>query len=208
MTTFSFPVLTRAAASSDVSVAANTGIFRSPLNGAVQVLARPGTRLLLGLRYNDLRTNDRALLQGFLAGLYGQEHLVTLAVPGHSQQGALGGSPQVAGAGQTGESLAVDNGPSSQSNWLRAGDMISYSNGSFIELKIVTSDVNTDGGGLATIPISPEIHSSPANNASVDIVVPIIGTWRLSSANGAAWNNKPGVDILSDFAISLEESIV
>jgi len=160
--------------------------------------------MLLTLNWQFLEGADRADLIGFLAGLYGQEHLVTAKDPAQVQRGALGGTPLVVGASQTGESLDVDGAPTSQNNWLRRGDQISFNNGTFNELKIVTADVDTTGGGTATIPISPEIHSSPPNNEAIDIVVPMIGTWRLATPE-IAWTTRS--PILSDFNIILEEHI-
>lgn len=84
-------------------------------------------------------------------------------------KGVGGGSPLVAGGSQTGSNINVDAAPVSTSNWLRAGDIVKFA---AINLVYdITADVNTDGGGLATLPISPEIFSgnSPGNNAAVTI---------------------------------------
>lgn len=87
----------------------------------------------------------------------------------HNRTGVGGGSPLVNGADQTGSNLVIDGASSSITNWLRAGDMIEVTGG--VVIYDVTGNVNTDGGGNATIPINPPIFSgqSPANNAPVEI---------------------------------------
>lgn len=87
----------------------------------------------------------------------------------HIRKGTGGGSPQVNGGSQTGSSLIVDNASATITNWLRAGDIIQVVGTPVVY--DVTADVNTDGGGNATIPINPPIFpgQSPANNAAVEI---------------------------------------
>lgn len=84
-------------------------------------------------------------------------------------KGVGGGSPLVAGASQTGSNINVDAAPLSTTNWLRAGDIVKFAGINLVY--DITANVNTDGGGLATLPISPEIFSgnSPADNAAVTI---------------------------------------
>jgi hypothetical protein len=204
MATVAFPTLSRGPNAASMNLVANTAVFRSPLSGVTQTLARPGSRLTMMLTWSRISGDDRAILKGFLAGQFGQEHLITYRDPTHVQRGALGGSPTVAGASQTGQSLDISSGPVSQTNWLRRGDQISFPNGTYTELKIVTDDVDTNGSGQATIPIYPEIHISPANLAAVDIVVPINGTWRLLNPENS-WDDEPGDR--STFNIELEEYI-
>lgn len=80
-----------------------------------------------------------------------------------------GGSPLVAGADQTGDELDIDGASTGITNWLRYGDIIQISG---LQLVFdVVGNVDTDGGGNATIPIHPPIFTgaSPANNAPVTI---------------------------------------
>ena len=84
-------------------------------------------------------------------------------------KGVGGGSPLVAGASQTGSNINVDAAPVSVTNWLRQGDIIKFA--AINVVYDITAGVNTDGAGLATLPISPAVFSggSPANNAAVTI---------------------------------------
>ena len=204
MTLKTFPTLARGPQGGGARVIANTAVNRSPLTGSVQVLQRPGTRLIMSVTFNRRANPDRAILQGFLAGLYGQEHTVLYDDPKHTiQRGVLSGTPLVNGASQTGEALIID-GVGSVSDWIMAGDHLSFDNGTYRELKIVTADV-TSSAGNATIPISPEIHISPANNAAIDISMPVQGTWHLLDAEGAEWDDEVGDR--STFVIEFEEHI-
>ena len=83
--------------------------------------------------------------------------------------GAGGGTPLVNGASQTGSNLVIDGASPSITNWLRQGDIIQVAGGQVVF--DVAGDVNTNGSGQATIPISPPIFvgHSPANDAAVTI---------------------------------------
>lgn len=85
------------------------------------------------------------------------------------RKGLGGGSPLVNGANQSGSSLIIDGASNSITNWLRQGDLIQVT-GCPVVLD-VAGDVNTNGSGQATIPISPPIFvgQSPADNAVVQI---------------------------------------
>ncbi len=101
--------------------------------------------------------------------------------------GALGGTPLVASGGQTGSSLLTDGWSNSVTGVLKEGDIITLAavNGVNPISKVnqgrlreftVTADVDSDGSGLATVPIYPPItttgarqtvSASPADNAVI-----------------------------------------
>jgi hypothetical protein len=87
----------------------------------------------------------------------------------HRRLGLGGGTPLVNGANQLGSNLIIDGASNTITNWLRQGDLIQVVGCAVIF--DVTADVNTDGSGNATIPISPPIFEgrSPADNAAVTI---------------------------------------
>jgi len=76
--------------------------------------------------------------------------------------GTSTGTPLVNGASQTGTSIITD-GWTASTLVLKAGDYISIES----ELKRVTQDVTSDGGGNATINFVPKIRVTPLDNASV-----------------------------------------
>ena len=101
--------------------------------------------------------------------------------------GALGGTPLVNGASQTGASITADGASNSITGYFKEGDVIQFASTNEINplnrrsttrLKdfVVTADVDSDGSGNLTIPISPSIITSgnfqtatgsPANNDAI-----------------------------------------
>lgn len=93
--------------------------------------------------------------------------------------GALGGTPLVNGANQTGSSIITNGWTASISNILRQGDILTFGTDVYgvkvqtasedgavstgvLQQFVVTEDVDSDGDGAATIPISPSITTSGA----------------------------------------------
>src|ERR1051326_589691 len=82
--------------------------------------------------------------------------------------GPLGGTPLVNGANQTGANLVTDGWTASAANRLKQGDIFTVANVYAVNPMnrrntgrlrqfVVTGDVNSDGSGNATIPISPSL---------------------------------------------------
>ena len=203
MTTYPYPTLSRVPHSVVFEYRSNTDSFRSPLTQAVQTLDRGGEHLFVTLTYNSLQTADRALLIGFLAKINGMQHRVTLPFFGIDNQGAFGGTPLVAGAAQTGNTLNIDGCSTGITGWIKAGDFFSV-NG---ELKICTADANSSsaspGGGTATISFSPRLRSAPPDDDPIETTAPS-GLFMLAS-RAQSWNYRPGD--FSDFTLSFVEDI-
>ena len=108
------------------------------------------------------------------------------------------GTPLVAGGSQTGNTLSIDGLPVSTTGYLLAGDYIQVGTGSGTQLYKCLADVDTDGGGAATIDIWPDIRTSPADNETVT-VSNAAGLFRLVS-NETEWS----VDDAEIFGISFE----
>ena len=97
--------------------------------------------------------------------------------------GDHGGTPLVAGVITNGSTVTTDGWTASTTGLLKAGDVITF-NGVFgvnpqnytttglLQEFVVTADVDSDAGGLATIPISPALNDGTATttNASGDPV--------------------------------------
>lgn len=80
--------------------------------------------------------------------------------------GPLGGTPLTMGAGQTGNSLVTDGWTAAAAQRLAKGDVITIAGVNAVNPQnrqdtgslrqfVVTSDVSSDGAGVATIPVSP-----------------------------------------------------
>jgi len=85
--------------------------------------------------------------------------------------GALGGTPLVQGAGQTGASITADGASASITNYFRKGDVIQFASVQDLNPQnyqttgrnkdfVVTANVSSTAGGVLTIPVSPSIVAS------------------------------------------------
>lgn len=198
MTTFTFPSITPSA--STFELVSNTRTYRSPLTNAVQTVGRKGSLWRAALQFNNLTGADRAEMQAFVTKLNGQEHRFTLHDHSYTLRGAGGGTLRVNGASQSGSSLVCDGATASVTNYLRAGDYVSFSN----ELHMVTADANSDGSGNLTLSLAPPIRKQPADDTIIDYTAPVNGVFMLASP--ASWNNQPG--IFSSFTIEAIEDVL
>lgn len=78
-------------------------------------------------------------------------------------QSTLANTVLVQGAGQTGRSIVTDGWPNS-TTVLSAGDYVTIGD----QLLQLTSDVTSNGSGVATLTFEPPIRSAPADNAPVE----------------------------------------
>ncbi len=167
----------------------NVGAFVSPFTGFTQSFSREGTRWQIELTFSNLSNQNANVLRAFFANLNGAEHRFNIHDHSHEQFGTFSGSPRVNGANQVGTSIVTDGW--THGITLRAGNMFSFVNpNGRSELKMITEDVIVDGSGNATIPISPEIHNSPADNQTFDITDPVC-TFMLAKPT-IDWQNQPG----------------
>lgn len=164
MPTLAFPNLVPSAHT--WGLRSNTQVFESPLTGSVQTLELPSPRWVATLRFAALNGADAALMRAFLASLRGRAGRFTLHDHTRERPRGTATAALVNGAGQTGTSLAVDG--MGAGSTLLAGDYLSV-NG---ELKMLTADATADGGGAATLAITPPLRSAPADNAVVTLIKP------------------------------------
>jgi hypothetical protein len=120
----------------------------------------------------SVRNSDHMTLYMFVQKMWnrGEIHEFTHPlVPGSgiSRNGVGTGTPLVDGASQTGSSLVTDGWGASVTNSVRAGDAIKIAGDNAVY--IVTADANSDGTNHVTIPISPPLRTSPAENAALTI---------------------------------------
>jgi len=166
MTTFAYPNIRPS--SQQWSLENFTAIYQSPFNARITTADRDGEHWKIAMAYADLIDMNRRLLTAFLFSLNGSQHRFTVRDFAFVRAGVGGGAPTVSGAGQTGKTLNIANGPTSTTGWLLAGDQIGVAG----LLHSVDADVDTDGGGLAAISVSPRIFIPPNNGASVEIDAP------------------------------------
>ena len=180
MATFSFPNITPA--TNTFELVSNTRTYQSPLTNAVQTASRKGSLWKASMQFNNLSGDDRKVMQAFLVKLNGQQHRFTLQDHSHTPRGAGGGTLRVNGASQSGTTLVCDGATASVTNYLRAGDYISFNN----ELHMVVADANSDASTNVTLSIAPPIRKTPADDTIVDYTIPVLGVFML--AGPASWN--------------------
>jgi len=198
MATFAFPNITPA--TNTFELVSNTRTYRSPLTNAVQTASRKGSLWKASLQFNNLSGDDRKVMQAFLVKLNGQQHRFTLQDHSHTPRGAGGGTLRVNGASQSGTTLVCDGATASVTNYLRAGDYISFNN----ELHMVVADANSDASTNVTLSIAPPIRKTPADDTIVDYTIPVLGVFML--AGPASWNTT--IDIHSSFNIEAVEDVL
>jgi len=134
--------------------------------------------------------SDAASVKAFLADLQGQYGTFLYGDPDYlavGARGSLGGTPLVNGAGQTGNTLAIDGASLSVTNWIRKGDYFQLGTGTSARLYMITEDANSNGSGEVTLTFQPALRSSPADNQAVTITG-AKGLMRLAS-NTAEWSS-------------------
>jgi len=133
--------------------------------------------------------------------------------------GALGGTPLVVGASQTGSTVDIDGWTAAVGNRLLEGDVIqlagtrstntqSYRSTGQLQDFVVTADVESDATGLTSdVPISPSITvagnlqtvtASPADNAIVTIFGHASSYAGLTSAQGLVYHPEAFALVMAD----------
>lgn len=134
--------------------------------------------------------DDTADIRAFLAKLRGKANTFLYGDPDYlikGPRGSFAGTPLVAGASQTGNTLDVDGFTALQTNVARAGDYIQLGTGASSELYMVTDDADSDSSGAATLNLNRNLLNSPANNSAI-VSTGAKGVFRLSE-NTIEWNS-------------------
>jgi len=173
---------------------------RSPLSGAVQTQELPGAHWTARIEYHNVRDLDARTLQAFIGKMRGRAGRVYVPNFGRpSPVGVGGGTPVVAGAGQTGATLNVSGGPLSTTGWLLAGDAIGVNS----QIYMLTADATTDGSGAAALSIAPPLRSSPASLSSITLTLPTFVGMFTDDRQG--WTYEPGARGFHTFIFDLTE---
>lgn len=143
----------------------------SPYTLSQQVQEHAGDVFIFSFRLRPMRKSRAGAWIAWLKALRGGANTCLIGDPHRRDPEGTAkdypGSPLVNGASQTGGTLVIDGAPVSQTGWLLEGDWIQLGTGSDSRIYMVVEDVTTTSGGAASISISPELRSSPADNAVV-----------------------------------------
>lgn len=167
----------------------------SPFTFRQQVYQFPGKRWEGQVKFKPTRGIDAGILKAFLADLQGQFGTFLYGDPDYlakGPQGALGGTPLVKGASQTGNTLLIDGASNSITNWGRKGDYFQLGTGLSSRLYMLTQDVNSNGSGEVTLVFQPPLRSSPSDNQAVTFAG-AKGVMRATNNNGEWQSNMSSV---------------
>lgn len=145
---------------SSFGLEANTQVSISPITRNTQRMALSGERWTASYTIRRMKAGEP--LAGnwlsFFLRCRGMANSFNAYDPDRiPPRGTPTGTLKVNGAGQSGSSLSVYDGPLSVPGWLLPGDYFSV-NG---ELKMATRPVDTNGSGAAVIYFEPPLRNSP-----------------------------------------------
>lgn len=155
----------------------------SPFTGAEQIYVHPRQKWELSMQFPPLRREHAEELIALFGMLNGREgSFIAGDTVSRKPRGVLPASAAVvvAGAGQTGSTLAVSGLPVSTQKVLLPGDYLQLGTGATTRLHKVLQTINTGPAGTGTLDIWPRLRYSPADGAPVVFYNPK-GNWRLTS---------------------------
>lgn len=145
------------------------GMYPSEFTGSQQTYAHAGQFLVGSMSFPPMKRADAAPIVSALMSLQGTRGTFYFGDPAWSSpQGVATGTPLVNGGSQTGQDLITDGWTAGVNGILKAGDWLQIGSGSTRQLcMVLLSDIDSDGGGNATIPLFPRIRTAFANNTAI-----------------------------------------
>lgn len=180
-----WPTLTRRHSEWSWNIVSNTQIWTSPFNKSGQTLELPGTCWWCKVGYEKLQEDDWRKVEAWRAQLRGMSGRV-LVSPLHAEypRGVATGMPVVHGAGQSGCSLATSGWTPNTPYILLTGDYFSVATLSGPELKIITTDAESDASGRATLTFEPPLRSDPLDGAAITTTEPVCSMRLVDNSQG------------------------
>ena len=175
----SFPNL--GVASMNIRAVSVVGASVSPFTGQQQVYKHQGQWWEAEISLPSMKRDEAEQVASFLIKLNGKYGTFLLGDKANIAPRGVGtGIPLVYGGSQTGDQLITDGWTVDTTGILKAGDWIQLGSASSSRLYKVLDDVNSDGSGIATLNIFPNLRSIPSDNSTIIVNSPK-GQWRLSS---------------------------
>ncbi len=178
-------------ASASFSLRTNTQVFSSPLSKVAQTLELPGALWSVTYTLPLMTVDTAAPWQAFLTELMGPSGTFHGFDPLRTSPRGIYSSgsdtPLCDAASQTGKSLTTDGWRNNGTGLLLPGDYFEVIADSRKELHMITSQVDSNGSGLATLNFVPPLQSSPLNNAVITVEDPLV-EMKLINDSQATWN--------------------
>lgn len=154
-------------------------VGESPFTYEQTVYENQGKRWRLEVTMPTMKRANAEQFISFMGKLRGRKGTFLLGdYDGRRPRGIGTGTPLVMGASQVGDTLITDGWTISKTGILKAGDYIQIGTSSTAKLYKSLDDVNSDGSGVATLTLWPNLRSSPADNAAI-AVNDTMTVWRL-----------------------------
>lgn len=158
-----------------------TAMSMSPFTYKQQIHNHAGQRWEAEVQLPAMQRAEAEQWLAWLLSLNGRAGTFLMGDPlGATPRGALGGTPLVNGASQTGSTISIDGCTPSVTGWLKAGDYIQLGSASTATLHKVLQDANSNGSGQVTLDIWPSIRTAPADGSTV-VTSNCVGRFRLNS---------------------------
>lgn len=205
MTTLAFPTLSRGPSEALFRLRAATQIHRSPFDGSVQTLKRPGAVWVATLSYPSFMEADRRAMAAFVADLEGRGGRFNWSpIQIHPRRATGGGTPVVLDASQTGKTLTTQGWGAGVQAAVK-GDLFSFLDGyGRSRLHMVTADASADVLGRATLAITPALRGSPLPSTALEFAAPY-ATFMLSEDEVGVATRAP---LLGSVTLEFEEALV
>lgn len=171
MTTLAFPTLshTRATTLNDWSLVANTFVHQSPFTRGTQTASIPGALWSFSESWMNMRWADRAIFEGWLAKLGGQNGRFYKSHPMWSvPRGTARGTGTTGAAAQFATSIVLTGAGIPNGSTLLAGDFVEIDTA----LLIRVTDNATAAGGTITINFAPMLRIAVSSSTAFTLVSP------------------------------------
>jgi len=178
-------------ASAEFGLVTNTQVFTSPLAATAQTLELPGALWTVTYGLPRMTYDTAAPWHAFILELMGPSGRFFGFDPVRTVPRGIYSSgsdtPLVDIGSQTGKSLNTDGWRISGTGLLLPGDYFEVTADSVKELHMITSQVDSDGAGDATLNFVPPLRSSPLNNAVIVVTDPVV-EMRLVNDGQGGWD--------------------
>ena len=141
-------------------------LYSETHGGQVRVRKTKGQRWRLTLAWPRMRYDQARPIFAQLAGLRGRYGTIDIIPPGYQPLGSATGSPVVSGASQVGGTLNTTGWSPNITGIMRAGDILRMAHG---KVYMVIADATSDSAGNATLQITPDLVSSPADQEAITV---------------------------------------
>jgi hypothetical protein len=193
-----------------ISMEFAVGSQASPFSYKAQKQDFGGDRWMMEIQYPTMSRPQAAEFQAFLLSLRGK--LGTFLMGDQdalSPRGTGTGTPLAASSGSPSVNLAgdavfyTDGWTPGVSGILLKGDYLQVGTGATSHLHMIMADAASDGGGLSTLDIQPNLRADVTDGAALVVNSPV-GLWQMS-ANNPGWDSDAAIRY--GFAFACEEAL-